>query len=146
GVLAERIIGQADRAQELEVLGQYRAGLVVGGVEEAVRHHHGHHAARAQVHPRLGDDVVVNLHAVEVAAVLVPVGDAHRTKRRVADGQIKHAVGELGVLEAGAGQHVGIGVQQLGHAAGGGVQLGGVPFGGSGQVCRLQSDEVADTH
>ena len=142
-VLREGVIRQAEGADELEVLRQVLARLRVSGVEEAAGHHERHDAARAQVHCRLGDHVVVDLEAGNFGALLVGVGDALVAERRVADGNVHATVGEFSVLEARRRQDLRVGVQVLGDQAGDRVDLGGEPLRACRHIGRHQADEIA---
>ena len=63
GIFGERVIRQADSAQQVGTLCDVLAGLILRAVHKAVRHHHRHDATGAQRVHRTGKEVVVNAEA-----------------------------------------------------------------------------------
>ena len=139
GVGLEGVIGQADCAQQVGLLGQILAYLAVLLVHGALGSDKGHHAARAHLVQRLGDEVVVD---EQVLTVIAPVMDLVLAKGHVAHGKVKEIVRVIGVLKAVHGD-VRFLIELLGNPPGEGIQLHAVELR-TLHPLRQKAEEVAD--
>ena len=140
GVGLERIVGQADRAQQLRPLrdvltdfGRLLVHRIAGG-------HKGDHAAGSNLIQRLGKKVVMNGKA---ELVVSPVVDLILSKGHVADGKVEE-IPPVGGFKARHG-NVRLGVKLLGNASGDAVQLHTVQAA-SLHLLREKSEKVSDAH
>ena len=140
GVGLERIVGQADRTQQLrpprDVLtdfGRLFVHRIAGG-------HKGNHAAGSNLVERLGKKVVVN---GKTELVVSPVVDLVLSKGHVADGKVEE-IPSVGGFKACHG-NVCLGIELLGDSAGDAVQLHTVQAA-SLHLLREKPEKVPDAH
>ena len=140
GVGLERIVGQADRTQQLrpprDVLtdfGRLFVHRIAGG-------HKGNHAAGSNLVERLGKKVVVN---GKTELVVSPVVDLVLSKGHVADGKVEE-IPPVGGFKACHG-NVCLGIELLGDSAGDAVQLHTVQAA-SLHLLREKPEKVPDAH
>ena len=140
GVGLERIVGQADRSQQLRPLRDVLTDfgrLLIHGIAGG---HKGDHAARTHLIERLGKKVVVNGKA---EFVISPVVDLILSKGDIADGKVEE-IPPVGGFKACHG-NVRLGIELLGNAPGDAVQLHTVQAA-SLHLLREKPKKVPDAH
>ena len=140
GVSLERIVGQADRAQQLRPLRDVLTDfgrLLIHGIAAG---YESNHAAGSNLIQRLGKKVVVD---GKTELVVSPVVDLILSKGHVADGKVEE-IPPVGGFKACHG-NVRLGVKLLGNAPGDAVQLHTVQAA-SLHLLREKSEKVSDAH
>ena len=140
GVGAERIVGQADRAEEVRALGDILPCGAVLGVHGVAGCDEGHHAARTHLLQRLGEKVVVN---GKTELVVSSVVDLILSKGHVADGKVEE-IPSVGGFKACHG-NIRLGIELLGDSAGDAVQLHTVQAA-SLHLLREKPKKIPDAH
>ena len=140
GVGAERIVGQADRTEEVRALGDILPCGAVLGVHGIAGGDEGHHAARTHLLQRLGEKVVVN---GKTELVKSPVADLILSKRYVAHGEVEEVL-SVGGFKAGHG-NIRLGIELLCNFTGNTVQLHAVEPAAF-HALRQHTEEVAHAH
>ena len=140
GVGLERIVGQADRTQQLRPLRDVLTDFGRLFVHRIAGGHKGDHAAGSNLVERLGKKVVVN---GKTELVVSPVVDLVLSKGHVADGKVEE-IPPVGGFKACHG-NVRLGVKLLGNAPGDAVQLHTVQAA-SLHLLREKSEKVSDAH
>ena len=140
GVGAERIVGQAERAEEVRALGNILPCGAVLGVHGVAGCDEGHHAARTHLLQRLGEKVVVD---GKTELVKSPVADLILSKRYVAHGKVEEVL-PVGGFKACHG-NIRLGVELLCDPAGNAVQLHAVEPAAF-HALRQHTEEVAHAH
>ena len=97
GIGSEGVVGQTDGSQQLRTLGQIPAHGLVLAVHGIAAGEEGHNPAGPNLVQRLGEEVVVDAEAQLVVPLVV---DPVLPKGDVANGRVKEAVREVGLLEA----------------------------------------------
>ena len=140
GVGAERIVGQADRAEEVRALGNILPCGAVLGVHGVAGCDEGHHAARTHLLQRLGEKVVVD---GKTELVKSPVADLILSKGYVAHGEVEEIL-SVGGFKAGHG-NIRLGIELLCDASRDGIQLHAVEPAAF-HALRQHTEEVAHAH
>ena len=140
GVGAERIVGQADRAEEVRALCDILPCGAVLGVHGIAGGDEGHHAARTHLIQRFCEKVVVN---GETELVKSPVADLILAKGYVAHGEVEKVL-SVGGFKARHG-NICLGVKLLCDSAGNTVQLHTVEPAAF-HALRQHTEEVAHAH
>ena len=140
GVCAERIVGEADRAQQLRALCEVlpRGGVLrVQGVAAGDKRHN---AARTHLIERLGEKVVMNGKAQLVISRVIHL---ILSERDIADGEVKEITR---VIRLFVTAHIdsGFWIKLLRDAPGNAVQLHAVELGVAHAI-RQEAEEIADT-
>ena len=140
GVGLERIVGQADRTQQLRPLRDVLTDFGRLFVHRIAGGHKGDHAAGANLVERLGKKVVVN---GKTELVVSPVVDLVLSKGHVANGKVEE-IPSVGGFKACHG-NVCLGIELLGDSAGDAVQLHAVEPAAF-HALRQHTEEVAHAH
>ena len=140
GVGLERIVGQADRAQQLRPLSDILPCGAVLGVHGIAGGDEGHHAARTHLIQRFCKKVVVD---GEAEPVVSPVIDLILAKRYVAHGEVEEVL-PVGGFKAGHG-NIRLWIELLCDSAGDAVQLHTVQAA-SLHLLREKPEKVPDAH
>ena len=140
GVGLERIVGQADRTQQLRPLRDVLTDFGRLFVHRIAGGHKGDHAAGSNLVERLGKKVVVN---GKTELVVSPVVDLVLSKGHVADGKVEE-IPSVGGFKACHG-NVCLGIELLGDSAGDAVQLHTVQAA-SLHLLREKPEKVPDAH
>ena len=140
GVGAERIVGQADRAEEVRALGNILPCGAVLGVHGVAGCDEGHHAARTHLLQRLGEKVVVD---GKTELVKSPVADLILSKGYVAHGEVVEVL-SVGGFKAGHG-NIRLWIELLCDASRDGIQLHAVEPAAF-HALRQHTEEVAHAH
>ena len=140
GVGLERVVGQADRTEQVCALGDILPCGTVLGVHGISGGDEGHHAARTHLIQRFGEKVVVD---GKTELVISPVVDLVLSKGHVADGNVEE-IPSVGGFKACHG-NVCLGIELLGDSAGDAVQLHTVQAA-SLHLLREKPKKVPDAH
>ncbi len=142
-VLLECRVGQADRAEQLGLLGQHAARAGVDLVEQVARDDLHLQRARLQGVERGEEELVVDRMAVQLGLEL----EAQRlfAERRIADGQVERVIGQGNVLKA-AVEHRFLRVEQRGDARGQIVVFDARKARLRGERVGDEADEVTGAH
>ena len=140
GVGAERIVGQADRAEEVRALGDILPCGAVLGVHGVAGGDEGHHAARTHLLQRLCEKVVVD---GKTELVKSPVADLILSKGYVAHGEVEEVL-SVGGFKAGHG-NIRLWIELLCDSAGNTVQFHAVEPAAF-HALRQHTEEVAHAH
>ena len=140
GVGAERIVGQADRAEEVRALGDILPCGAVLGVHGVAGGDEGHHAARTHLFQRFCKKVVVD---GKTELVKSPVADLILSKGYVAHGEVEEVL-SVGGFKAGHG-NIRLGIELLCDSTGNTVQLHAVEPAAF-HALRQHTEEVAHAH
>ena len=140
GVGAERIVGQADRAEEVRALGDILPCGAVLGVHGVAGGDEGHHAARTHLLQRLCEKVVVD---GKTELVKSPVADLILSKGYVAHGEVEEVL-SVGGFKVGHG-NIRLWIELLCDSAGNTVQLHAVEPAAF-HALRQHTEEVAHAH
>ena len=140
GVGLERIVGQADRAQQVCALGDILPCGAVLGVHGIAGGDEGHHAARTHLIQRFCEKVVVDGKAEPVVS---PVIDLILSKGYVAHGEVEEVL-SVGGFKARHG-NIRLGIELLCDAPRDGIQLHAVEPAAF-HALRQHTEEVAHAH
>ena len=140
GVGFERIVGQADRAEEVRALGDILPCGAVLGVHGVAGGDEGHHAARTHLIQRFCEKVVVD---GKTELVKSPVADLILSKGYVAHGEVEEVL-SVGGFKARHG-NIRLGIELLCDSAGNTVQLHAVEPAAF-HALRQHTEEVAHAH
>ena len=140
GVGAERIVGQADRAEEVRALCNILPCGAVLGVHGIAGGDEGHHAARTHLIQCFCEKVVVD---GKTELVKSPVADLILSKGHVAHGEVEKVL-SVGGFKAGHG-NIRLGIELLCDASRDGIQLHAVEPAAF-HALRQHTEEVAHAH
>ena len=140
GVGLERIVGQADRTQQLRPLRDVLTDFGRLFVHRIAGGHKGDHAARTHLIQRFGEKVVMD---GKTELVISPVVDLVLSKGHVADGKVEE-IPSVGGFKACHG-NVCLGIELLCDASRDGIQLHAVEPAAF-HALRQHTEEVAHAH
>ncbi len=141
-VRLECVVRQPERSEEPEALREKLPRFRVRRIEEPMRHDHRHHAARAEVRPSLRDDVVVDLHSVQMFQPGIVPDERHASERRVSYRQVERALREIRMLESRRSQDVRRGIERRSELARDRIDLRRVPFRRRSEIRRFEPYEI----